>query len=209
MIKITYLIIAVTVVFSLIGFMSVAFRERMIFSPYFVKRNKDYYRFLSSGFLHADLIHLLVNMYVLLHFGQKIEFGYQERFGVKGIYYYCLLYLAGIIISELPSYKKNQDNISYRSLGASGATSAVLFATIAIYPVHELYFFGIIALPGFVLAIIYLLYSAHMAKRNIGNINHDAHFYGAAFGFIYTIALKPTLIISFFNQIIDWAKDLI
>lgn len=207
--SITTIIIGFTFIFSLIGLSSRSFMDKFIFSPYMVKRNNEYHRFLTSGFLHADLLHLMVNMLVLYFFGKNVEYGYASIFGEKGLYYFIMLYIAGVVLSELPTYKNHQDNIAYRSLGASGATSAVLFASVAMFPIEKVCLYGLICFPGFIMGAIYLFYSARMAKKKMDNINHDAHFYGAAFGFIYTILLRPTLIIDFFNQIISWVQSLI
>jgi len=187
-------IIALTVIVSLLAFNNRELFRRMVFSPYDIKHFKNSYRFLSYGLIHADWVHLLVNMMVLYSFGRIVEASYIGLFGIKGILYYLLLYIGGIALSTLPSYGKHKNDYSYTAVGASGAVSAVVFASIIFSPLSKIYIFPLpIGIPAILFAVLYLVYSWYMGKKNLDNVGHDAHFWGAIFGFVFTIILKPAL----------------
>lgn len=199
---ITYIIIAVTVLISVLAFSNGEIFYKFRFNPYMALHSKQYYRFLTYGFLHADWVHLLINMFVLYSFGQLVEDYYKYIFDIKGGFYYILLYVGAIAISVLPSFGKHKDNPGYNAVGASGAVSAVVFASILFEPLAKIYMFFIpIGIPAAVFGIIYLIYSAYMGKRGKDNIGHDAHFWGAIFGILFTIALKPKIVLYFISQI--------
>jgi membrane associated rhomboid family serine protease len=104
------------------------------------------------------------------------------------------LYIGGAALSTLPSYGKHKDDYSYTAVGASGAVSAVVFASIIFDPWSKLIIFPIpIGIPAILFGFLYLIYSWYMGKKNIDNVGHDAHFWGAVFGFVFTIILKPAL----------------
>ncbi len=187
-------IIALTVIVSLVAFNNRELFRRLVFSPYDIKHFKNSYRFLSYGLIHADWVHLLVNMMVLYSFGRIVEASYIGLFGIKGILYYLLLYIGGIALSTLPSYGKHKNDYSYTAVGASGAVSAVVFASIIFSPLSKIYIFPLpIGIPAILFAVLYLVYSWYMGKKNLDNVGHDAHFWGAIFGFVFTIILKPAL----------------
>jgi len=106
--------------------------------------------------------------------------------------------------SSIVSLVKHKDNPNYNALGASGAVSAVVFACIFFAPLEEILFFGVIPVPGILFGIGYLWYSWYMGKKNVDNVGHDAHFYGAIFGFIFPLILRPELIHQFIYQLINW-----
>jgi membrane associated rhomboid family serine protease len=203
--SLTLAIVVITVLTSMSAFNNSATLQKMIFSPYWIKRRKEYHRFITSGFIHGSWMHLLFNMFVLHSFGSSTEMYFGEIFGGMGKWLYIIMYLTAIVISEIYSYFKHQDNPNYASLGASGAVSAVVFASILINPwVGVVFiFFPFFPIPGFVIGILYLIYSAYMAKKGSDNIGHYAHFFGAIFGFIFPVLFKPQLIIHFFNEIIQ------
>jgi membrane associated rhomboid family serine protease len=174
--------------------------RRLAFNAYDIKHFKNSYRFLSYALIHADWVHLLVNMMVLYSFGRIVEQYYEILFGLKGILYFILLYVGGTALSTLPSYGKHKDDYTYTAVGASGAVSAVVFASILFDPLSKIYIFLIpIGIPAIVFGVLYLVYSAYMGKKNIDNVGHDAHFWGAVFGFVFTIGLKPELIVRLFS----------
>ena len=111
------------------------------------------------------------------------------------------LYLGGMVIADLPTYIKHKNHSWYASLGASGAVSSILFAEIFLNPLGTVYFY-FFPMPGIIMGVLYLIYSWYMARQGGDNINHDAHFYGAVFGVVYTLLLRPSLGIDFINQII-------
>ena len=191
---ITILIIAVTAIISVIAFSNHELFRRLAFNAYDIKHFKNSYRFLTYALIHADWIHLLVNMMVLYSFGRIVEAYFGFYFGTKGILYYILLYVGGIALSTLPSYGKHKDDYSYTAVGASGAVSAVLFASIIFDPMSKIMIFPIpIGIPAIIFGPMYLAYSWYMGKKNIDNVGHDVHFWGAIFGFAFTLILKPAL----------------
>lgn len=198
--SVTLIIIAITVTVSLLAFNNHEIFRRLAFNAYDIKHFKNSYRFLSYALIHADWIHLLINMMVLYSFGQIVEQYYGMLFGVKGILYFILLYVGGTALSTLPSYGKYKDDYSYTAVGASGAVSAVVFASIIFNPLMKIYLLFIpIGIPAILFGVLYLIYSAYMGKKNIDNIGHDAHFWGAIFGFVFTIVLKPDLLVRLFS----------
>lgn len=199
---VTVLIIGITAIVSIIAFSNREIFRRLAFNAYDIKHFKNSYRFLSYALIHADWIHLLINMMVLYSFGRVVETYYGFYFGNKAILYYLLLYIGGTGLSTLPSYGKHKDDYSYTAVGASGAVSAVVFASIIFDPLSKIYIFLIpIGIPAIVFAALYLAYSWYMGKKNIDNIGHDAHFWGAVFGFVFTILLKPTLIVNLYSTL--------
>jgi membrane associated rhomboid family serine protease len=200
---ITNIIIAVTVIVSLVAMNDFSLKSRLMFNPYMVSHNNEWYRFFTSGFIHADFIHLAFNMYSLYMFGAAVEQGFQLFFEDKAILFYVLLYISAIAVSSMYEYEKNKNNVYYNSLGASGAVSAVIFSFIVLAPMQTLYFIFLpIPIPAFVFGIIFLLVEYYLAKKGNTNIGHTAHFWGAIHGAVFTIVLKPSLFISFIEQII-------
>ena len=184
---ITYILIALNVIFSIIGFSNNDFLTKTIGWPYYEKRNKEYYRLITSGFLHADWMHLIFNMFTFFSFGRIIESTYKAA-GIGGSMGYLALYFLGLIAANIPSYLKQNNNPEYRSLGASGAVSAVLFAFIVFEPWGTLLIYAF-PVSATVYAVLYIVYCIYMSKKNSDNINHDAHMWGGIFGLIFTIIL--------------------
>lgn len=202
---ITLLIIILTVITSFMAFNNPVMRGAALFYPYAIRERGEWHRFLTSGFIHADFLHLAVNMYVLWSFGSVLERYYLPAFfGGYAKLVYTGIYVLGLIVSDLPSYFKHRYDGTYRGLGASGAVAAVLFACILIGPFNGsigLLFIPGLGIPPLVFGILYLLYSAYMARAGRDNINHDAHFYGAVFGFIFPGIWRPELFTSLLDQI--------
>lgn len=169
--------------------------------PYEVKRKNQYYRLLSSGFVHANYMHLAFNMLTLYFFGDLVSYYLGQGDQVNGALLFSGLYLGGIVVSDVPTLIRHRDHPSYHSLGASGGVSSVVFSFIAFEPTQNLCLFFILCLPGFVLGILYLIYSWYMAKNPSDHINHEAHLYGALFGVLYTIYFFPGLIATFFTRL--------
>jgi len=199
---ITYIIIIITASVSIPAFSNQELFARMRFNPYIIKETKQWYRFFSYGLLHANWAHLLMNMFVLYSFGEQVEYFMKLYFGLKGNLYYALLYVGAIIISVVPSFEKHKNDSWYNAVGASGAVSAVVFSSIIFWPTSKIMFLLLpIPIPATVFGILYLAYSAYMAKRGTDNIGHDAHFWGALFGVVFTIVLKPELALLFVKQL--------
>jgi membrane associated rhomboid family serine protease len=200
-ITITNIIIAVTAIVSIIAFSSPELMHKWIFSPYEARYHRQYYRFITSGFLHANWIHLFFNMFVLYQFGNEVENRYGYFFDARGLYYYIMLYLGALIVSNLPSYFKYHNDPGYQSLGASGAVSAVLFTFIIIDPFAKIALFGLLAFPAIVWGVIYLAYEYWASKKQLDNIGHDAHFMGAVYGVLFSILIKPSLVTELVNKL--------
>jgi membrane associated rhomboid family serine protease len=181
----TIVFIAITVLVSVTGFNDSRIIDRLILWPGRMNTPSEYHRLLSSGFIHNDGTHLFFNMFTLFFIGSLVE----REFEVNGYWLlYPVLYCVGIIAASLPSFIKNRNNAYYRSLGASGGVAAVLFSSVYFAPWNKIYIY-FIALPNIVFAGLYLAYSAYMSKRGGDNVNHDAHFWGAVFGFLFTLAI--------------------
>ncbi len=196
------IIVGITVVISFLAFNNIELANNLKFNAWLIKHKKQGYRFLSHALVHAGWLHLIVNMYVLYSFGRVVEGSFVLNFGTRGWLYYGLLYLGGVLFSTLYDFGKHKDDPYYNAVGASGAVSAVVFASILVNPAMELYIFPIpFALPSWVFGILYLIYSAYMGKKGVDNIGHNAHFWGSVFGIIYTIILIPDTVGNFFETI--------
>ncbi len=186
--SITIIIIAVTAIASFIALSNQPLMDKLIFYPPAVSERNEWYRFFSSGIIHADFPHLLFNMYALYLFGTGVENRFLSIFGDQGRLIYLLMYVLALGASLLPTYSKNKDNYQYRSLGASGAVSAVIFAYMLFDPLIGIGLFFIpIYIAGFLFGILYLVISHYLDKRGGGRINHSAHIWGALFGVAFTI----------------------
>lgn len=198
-ITITYLLIGITVLTSLAGFQNNDLLNRMLFYPAEMKSRNEWWRIISHGFIHADFQHLIFNMLTLFFFGPFVESTFQTIFDNKLVY--PLFYLAALIFSSVPSYFKHKDNFYYRALGASGAISAVLFTTILFNPWQILYLNFFIPIPAILFAIGYVAYSSYMGKKGTDNVGHEAHLWGAVFGLVCPVILKPGIFLYFINQL--------
>lgn len=177
---------------------------KLMMRPYDITHDKQYYRLVTSGFIHIDWMHLFVNMFVLYSFGRGLLIYYGVTFEEKALYYFICLYLGGIIFSDLPSLIKHKNNPGFNSLGASGAVSAVLFAYIFFDPLSPVYVFAMLPLPGILWGVAYMAYSIYMSKRGGDNVNHDAHLFGALFGVLFTFAMKPALAVRFVQNLTSY-----
>ena len=185
---ITIIIIIITVLISIGGFSNHKIIDDLIFYPPAVSRRNQWYRFFTCGLIHADAGHLIFNMLSLYLFGRFVEEKFIEIFPGNGKWLYLLMYITSLFICLLPTYFKNRDNASYKSLGASGAVSAVVFAGLMIAPYVEVGFFIIPPIiPGFIFGPLYLLITAWLDKRGGGNINHSAHLWGALYGVLFIV----------------------
>lgn len=198
---ITLYILIATCILSFICFTNDELRNRFIFSPYIIREQKQWYRFISSGFIHADWMHLVINMFVLYMFGGVVENYFNTVFEERGPFNYVLMYFGGMAVSTIRTYHKHKFDTGYRALGASGAVSAVVFSYIVFNPLENLCLYGILCMPGIIFGAAYLVYCYYAGKRGLGLVNHDAHMWGALFGFFFTILLKPYLAIYFLKQL--------
>jgi membrane associated rhomboid family serine protease len=200
---VTLVLIAIIVVASLYAWSKPEVYHNWMMNPYQVHTNRQYYRFLTSAFIHKDYTHLFFNMFTLFFFGRNIEFIY-DYFTGTGFIWYLALFLIGVVISDVPTYLKNRDNPGYNSLGASGGVAAIVFSSIMFDPTNKICLFGILCLPGFILGALYLIYSYQRGKQQTDGINHDAHLYGALFGIGFSFLVEPRVIFSFVEQLMDY-----
>jgi membrane associated rhomboid family serine protease len=193
----TLIIIAITAVISMLALSNINLIRQLILWPPALNRDHQYYRLVTYGLIHADPQHLLFNMLTLYFFGRYMEPSYNELLGPFG---FAIFYVGGLIVSILPTYLRNRNNVQYRSLGASGAVSAVLFAFILIQPWATIYvlFFP---LPAIVYAVLYIGYSIYMDRRSADNINHSAHLWGALYGVLFTIVMEPRVLGVFLSSL--------
>jgi membrane associated rhomboid family serine protease len=194
MFSLTLTIIIITALASFAAFENRKTQDDLIFWPAVINSRRQYYRFLTYGFIHANYGHLIFNMLTLWFIGQSLEVGavnrqtYDSVFEGQAKMYYALLYFTGLIVSTVPDYFRNRDNFAYRALGASGAVSAVVFASIALAPKQKLIFFPFVfGIPGYLFAVVYLALSAYMARRGGDNIGHGVHITGGIYGLVFTI----------------------
>lgn len=165
-------------------------------------RSKEYYRLLSSGFVHAGWVHLLINLFVLYQFGPIVESIYAQIFGqTLGMFMFVFMYLSTIVVADLPTFFKHKNNPTYSAVGASGAVSGVVFIYILFFPWAELSLYGIIPFRAIIGGVGYLIYSSWASKNRNDGIDHSAHFCGAVYGILLTIAFKPSVIGHFITEL--------
>ena len=184
---ITLLLIAATALVSWLAFNNARWMERLILWPPAIQRRHQYDRLVTHGFIHADFQHLLFNMITLYFFGRLIERFFSAYIGEVG---FLLFYLSALVVAILPTYLSHRNDAGYRSLGASGAVSAVLFAFILLQPWSMIYVF-FLPLPAIVYGVLYVGYSIWMDRQGRDNVNHSAHLWGAAYGVLFTLLLEP------------------
>lgn len=189
---ITFFVLLTTVIASVMAFQNPDMRYKMMFIPFNIKHRKNQgYRFFSHIFIHADWMHLIFNMYVLYGFGIYVEEIFQILDpGVKGLLNYGLLYFGGALFATLVPFGRNKDNPNYMSLGASGAVSAVIFASIILVPQIEIGLIFLPKIPGYLFGILYIAFEIYMDKRGNTGVAHDAHIGGAVFGVVFVIVTQ-------------------
>jgi len=195
----TFVLIAVTVLVSWLAFERPALMDRLILWPPAIDRKKQYDRLVTHGFIHADWSHLLFNMITLYFFGRQIERAMAQLIGPLG---FVLFYLSAIVIAILPTYLRHRHDAHYRSLGASGAVSAVLFAFILLEPWAIIGVF-FLPMPAILYAVMYIGYSIYMNRRGGDNINHSAHLSGALYGVLFMLVMEPRIGPYFLQQLMS------
>jgi membrane associated rhomboid family serine protease len=186
--SITILIIIATVLVSYLGFQNHEVIEKCKNYPYAEAQKGEYFRMLTGGFLHGDWVHCGVNMFVLWSFGSLVERYFSLYFGL-GATLYLVFYLVAIVAADIPGYFKHQNNPYFSSVGASGAVSAITFASILFSPTSQILIYGILPVPAWVFGGVYLAYTSWAERNKSDNIDHSAHFGGAVFGFLAPIVL--------------------
>ena len=202
--SLTTILIGITALSSIIAFNRPALLDRWMFSPYRIKQRNQWDRFILSGFIHKDYMHLLFNMFTFYFFGGVVERFFKFQFGLElGGLIFLGFYFAAVVVADIPTYLKEQRNSYYKALGASGGTSATVFASIILVPLSDICLFGILCLPGFLLGGFFLIYSYVKGQQGQDNINHDAHLWGGFFGMLFTLILIPSAAQDFIQNILS------
>jgi len=194
---VTVAIIAITCVVSFLAFNNRRLLDRLILWSPAISRGHEYWRLLTSGLIHADMQHFLFNMITLFFFGGLVEQFHSHFIGSIG---YALFYASALVVSSIPSWLRHRDDPAYRSLGASGAVSAVLFAFILLQP-WALIFVFFVPMPAILYAVAYVAYTIWADRRRADNINHSAHLWGAVYGVLFTLAMEPRVLALFLSQL--------
>jgi membrane associated rhomboid family serine protease len=191
-----------------------AFNKPEVFSklqlnPYQVYHRKEWYRLITHGFVHVDWMHLIINMYVLYFFGMAAEnilnSLMEDGFIKYYQFWYVGFYISAIVVSSLLSVAKHKDDHYYNSVGASGAVSAMVFFFIFFAPYEKFTLFFIIRnIPAILFGAAYLIYSQTMSRKGNDNVNHDAHFIGAVYGFLFPLIIKVSLINYFIENFLKF-----
>jgi membrane associated rhomboid family serine protease len=195
----TWILVGLTVAVSWLAFERPRLLDRLTLWPPAIDRHHQYDRLVTHGFVHADWMHLLFNMITLFFFGPLAENFYAQ---VAGPLAYPVFYLSAIVLAILPTYLRHRRDAHYRSLGASGAVSAVLFTYVLLNP------WGMIGVmfipcPAILFGVVYLGYSAWAdARGGHGNVNHSAHFWGAAYGIAFALVAEPRVGAHFMAQLL-------
>lgn len=181
--SITLIIVIITAIVSFTAFSNQKIIDEFVFEPTAITNRNQWYRFFSAALIHGDIAHLAFNMLSFYSFGGFVEANFKYLFGPFGPLLYIALYVISQFLCLLPTYFKHKDNYYYRSLGASGAISAVIFAGIFLSPLQKI---GILfipfGIPGFIFGFLYLAITAYLDKKGAGHINHSAHLFGALAG---------------------------
>lgn len=198
------IIIIITGLVSYRAFGNPMLAQKTVFNPYRVINHNEWYRLISLGLVHANWPHLIFNMLTFYFFAPPLEHFAISIFGNIGVLYFVGFYLVGIIVSSLPDLIAHRHNPAYNSLGASGGVSAVVFGFVALAPTQPICLYFVLCLPGFIMASIYLIYSWYQAKKSDDNINHMAHFVGAAYGLAGIFVFVPSSFRIFIEQIANY-----
>jgi membrane associated rhomboid family serine protease len=198
----TLIIILITCLTSYFAWKRPGLLDRWMFTPYQIHHYGQWDRFILSGFIHKDGVHLLFNMFTFYFFGGVVERFLMFRLGAGlGMIAFFLFYLTAIVVADLPTYFKHRQHAFYKALGASGGTAATVFGSIILMPLSDICLFGLLCLPGFILGGLFLVYTFVKARQGEDGINHDAHLYGALFGILIILILSPQSGLLFFEQI--------
>jgi len=197
--NITVVIVLLTTIIYSLAFSNQRVIDSLIFNPPAIHNRNEWYRFFTCGLIHADIMHLAFNMFSFYVFGRLVENTFIEIFGAQGPLLYAIMYIAALGACLVPTYTQHKENYAYRSLGASGAVSAVVFAGIFLYPTQGIRLMFLPPIPGFIFGPLYLIITAYLSKRGGSYINHSAHFWGALFGIAFLIVASFAL--SNFNPI--------
>jgi len=186
---ITYLIIGFTCLISYQAFQNPQLTTDLSHHPYREAHEGQYYRMLTGGFVHGSWNHLFINMFVLYQFGGQVEMVFKGRYGdLLGGVIFLVLYLTAIVFSDLGTLREHKNNPGFRSVGASGATSALVFIFVLFDPWMMFIFPPV---PAIVFAVLYVFYSSWASKNRNDNVDHLAHLYGGVYGILFMLIAYP------------------
>lgn len=194
----TYWLLGITSLVSLLALGNDRLLHALILWPPAVSKHRDWHRLATYGFVHADGAHLILNMIVLYFFGTAMERLFDHALGPMGFLFF---YVSALVASAIPSYLQHRHDPNYRTLGASGAVSAVLFSFILVDPWAKIYLYFALPIPALVFAIGYTAYSIYMNRRGGDRVNHNAHLAGAAYGVLFTLVAVPRTGPRFLEQV--------
>ena len=200
---ILYTFLIPTIITSILAFKNPELFDKLKFNPAHIQNSREWYRFFSYGFIHADFFHLIINMYVLYSFGEIVLYDFQSIFGTQANLYFTLLYIPALALSVIPSYLKNKENVFYNAVGASGAVSAIVYTAIILNPTLTMGLIFIpIPLPAWIFGLLYIIYTIVMSKREDTRIGHSAHLWGSVYGMLFILILEPEIYVWFISQIL-------
>jgi membrane associated rhomboid family serine protease len=206
---ITFIIIGITAIVSIQAFSNSQLFSALLFDPWKVRHQHQWYRMFSHGLLHADWTHLAVNMFVLFSFGQGVEAYFSQLADNGAIRYpwlwFLFLYISALFVSSLPTLRKHGNDTMYSAVGASGAVAAVMSCCIFFNPWSKLLFWAFIPVPGIVFAALYIVYSSYMSRRQTGEpVNHDAHLFGTLYGLLFPLLINTRLGGYFIRELLNF-----
>lgn len=200
---ILFLIIIPIVFISFKAFKDESLFNKLLFNAYRIKHFKEWYRFFSHGLIHADMMHLGFNMYVLWMFGDIVMLFFNSYFGFMANLAFLGLFISALFFSSLSSFIKHKDNAHYNAVGASGAVSAIVFASIMLYPEGRMGLLFIpFMIPSWLFGFLYLGFTAYMDKKQMDNIGHNAHLWGSIYGVLFIIVFRPETFLHLFQVIL-------
>ena len=203
--SLTLVLIILIVAVSLYAMNNPGAFHKMLMNPYQVFHRKEWWRMITSGFIHSGYAHLGFNMFTFYFFGGITEQIFLQIAGKEtGNLLFIIFFLSAIVLSDIAVAWRNRDNPGYNSLVASGAVSAMVFSSILYFPLNKICLFALICMPGFILGALYVIYSYTQGKNMSDNINHEAHLYGAIYGVLFSLAVYPEAGPQFFEQIMSY-----
>jgi membrane associated rhomboid family serine protease len=202
--SVTLIILIFTVAISVLAFNDPSYFYKLRHHPVTEHKEREFYRWITSAFLHVDYFHLALNMFVFYQFGGIVENQFVGYFGeLMGRLMFIALYFGSVVAGDIPTFYKHKFNSEYAAVGASGGVAGILFAYMLFCPFCQIsvYF---IPMYSIVAGILYLVYEQWASRNANDNVGHDAHFWGAVFGIIFTAVVIPDAFTSFVEQIQDY-----
>ena len=196
-------IVIITCVISIACFNNRDLFAKLKHFPVAEDRNREYYRWLTSGFVHGDFMHLFVNMFVLHEFGRVVEDNFSMHFGFPvGQILFLVTYLLVIVMGDIPTFYRHKGNHYFSSVGASGGVAGILFIYILLHPWSMLGLFAVIPVPAILFGVLYIWYSSWASNKQNDMIDHEAHMYGAIAGMIIAVVTRPNILPEFLQSLV-------